>query len=116
MKSEIRREFYKKEKIKNSDAIKALKQMIKNFSEFKDEQTKKEIKIIKEYIPEKLTKEEVKEMLLILIKEGEHLGQEDLKRLIRDFDYLYDGHANKKEVLNIATELLNNFSNEEQKQ
>ena len=121
IKANLKQELIDNKKEINDESLidvvtKQIKQRNESIKEFEKgdredliEKTKLEIKILEEYLPEQLTKEEINKIIDDIFNEINPQNQADMGKIMKEATPKFKGKANMQEVSLIIKEKLSNL-------
>lgn len=115
-------EIAKREKLNEEEIIAVLRNNLKKAEESLEmfikgnrpeliSKTKQEIEIIKSYLPQQLTEEEIKKVVKQVIDEKNYKTLQDLGPAMREIMNLVKGKADGRLVNQVARDILSNMAN-----
>jgi uncharacterized protein YqeY len=82
--------------------LKKLEKSLKQSIENGDEESKNQLEILKKYLPEQMSSEDIKKEIDLMIKSG----LDNIGMIMRNFNQKFKGMADNSEVSKIAKELI----------
>mgnify|MGYP003122549553 CR=1 FL=1 len=89
-----------------SEIIKLLQKFVKNLESINDDKSKREIEMIKPYLPTQMSEVEIEDAIKMLIVTHNFCDMKDMGKLMGEFNKEYGGKADNKVVSQIVRNIL----------
>jgi uncharacterized protein YqeY len=106
IKGEISRLEDGSKSLTESEIIKLLQKFVKNLESINDDKSKREIEMIKPYLPTQMSEVEIEDVIKMLIVTHNFCDMKDMGKLMGQFNKEYGGRADNKVVSRIVRNIL----------
>ena len=106
IKGEISRLEDGSKSLTESEVIKLLQKFVKNLESINDDKSKREIEMIKPYLPTPMSEDEIEDVIKMLIVTHNFCDMKDMGKLMGQFNKEYGGKADNKVVSQIVRNIL----------
>ena len=106
IKGEISRLEDGSKSLTESEIIKLLQKFVKNLESINDDKSKREIEMIKPYLPTQMSEDEIEDVIKMLIVTHNFCDMKDMGKLMGQFNKEYGGKADNKVVSQIVRNIL----------
>ena len=106
IKGEISRLEDGSKSLTESEIIKLLQKFVKNLESINDDKSKREIEMIKPYLPTQMSEVEIEDVIKMLIVTHNFCDMKDMGKIMGQFNKEYGGRADNKVVSRIVRNIL----------